>query len=329
MGLGYYRPDLFYLFAKGVCGVSALITKPGAYPDIAAEDYHGREICPTPSISSSGLKTMLKKSPFHYWWGSNLNPDKPAESDKAHFRVGKAVHDMLLLNERWPEFYHIVPDGFSEAHHKKWADEMPAYHAAVERGAVILTEKQRDAVEAMADAIQRNEFAAASLTAGIPEMTLAWQDSETGVWLRARPDYLPDRVINGGDIRCVADIKTSADASQGVFSRAIDSYGYHQSAALYADGIKAIYGHYPTHWLHVVIEKDAPHCVALWELPGEDIERGRYLNRFAIRAFADCLSKGKWPGYADNVSQCGLPAWARKQIDEGNNPEGLAWAEAV
>ena len=124
------------------------------------------------------------------------------------------------------------------------------------------------------------------------------------------------------------------NGSHAAFSRAVNDFGYHQSAALYSDGIKAIYGHYPTHWFHVVIEKSAPHCVAIWQLPQEDIERGRWQNRFAIRAFAECLSKNKWPGYGEvrdgqPIPQCGLPQWARKQIDEGETPEGLAWAESA
>lgn len=310
-----------------------IITAPGAYPNIAAELYHGAEICPAPSISSSGLKTIIQKSPLHYWHGSALNPNRPPESDKAHFSIGKAVHDMLLLNERWPDFYHVVPDGFSPHHHKKWEAELPAYEAAVAAKRTVLKQGDADAVVAMADAVRTNPLARAAITAGEPEMTLAWQDKETGVWLRARPDYLPFSVRTDRAVRAVGDVKTAADASNAAFSRAIATYGYHQSAALYCDGIEAIFGKQPTHWFHTVIEKEAPHVVAVWQLPQEDIDRGRWLNRFAIRAFADCLSKGRWPGYADvsegqAIPECGLPYWSRKQIDEGSMPEGSAWADA-
>ncbi|MGL5002493.1 MAG: hypothetical protein ACRDAM_06100, partial [Casimicrobium sp.] len=87
------------------------------------------------------------------------------------------------------------------------------------------------------------------------------------------------------------------------------------------------------HHFHVVVESREPHCVALYQLPGEDVERGRHLNRFAINAFADCLHKGKWPQPADvgdggNVAMCGLPYWDRKRIDEGVSTGALAWNEA-
>ena len=167
-------------------------------------------------------------------------------------------------------------------------------------------------------------WAGSSLTTnGESEVTLAWQDKETGVWLRARPDFLPHKR------RIIPDLKTAADGAPRAFGRAIANFGYHQSAALYSDGIKAIFGHLPTHWVHVVMEKEPPHVVSLYELPGEDIERGRWLNRKAIRLFAECLSTGRWPGYSDEPSQIGLPGWERKRLDDDASLTAAAWSEAA
>lgn len=314
-----------------VAGVSGpLITAPGCYPGISNEDYHRNpNLAWGPTISSSGLKTLLNKSPLHYWFDSPLNPGRPAEADKAHFNVGKAVHDMLLLSDRWPEHYYVTPEDFNARKTKEQADYHAALADARERGLCVLSFDQAETVKAMAASLKNNPVASAALTAGDPEMTLVWQDQLTGVLLRVRPDHLPFSVQTKRDIMAVVDVKTAVDASHQAFSRAINNFGYHMSAALYADGIKAIFGHYPTHWLHVVIEKDPPYCVALYELPGEDIERGRALNRFAIDAYAKCIESGKWPGYADTPTQVGLPYWARKQIDEGNAPEGVAWAQSA
>lgn len=302
----------------------AVITAPGAYSDIDAAVYHrDPDLLPAPSISSSGLKTLLNRSPRHYWFDSPLNPDRPPEQEKAHFAVGKAAHDMLLLSDRWPQCYHVLPEGFSFAKTKAMADEIAEAEAARDAGMVLLTQDQAATVEACAASLRANEFAAAALTNGESEVTLAWQDSETGVWLRARPDFLPHKR------RIIPDLKTAADASPKAFQRAIDAHGYHQSAALYCDGIKAIFGAAPAHWLHVVMEKEPPHVVSLYELPPEDIERGRWLNRKAIRLFADCLSADRWPGYSDDVSQLGLPHWARKTIDDDTSLTEAAWSEAA
>jgi len=305
-----------------------LIETAGAYADVPAEDYHRNpNLLPGPSLSSSGAKTLLNQSPYHFWFDSPLNPERPEEDGKPHFAVGRAAHDMILLSDRWPEFYHVLPEGFTRAAKVKNADAMAAASAAAESGKTILRHEDAQTVMAVADALRRSELAVACLTNGVSEETLCWQDPQTGIWLRARPDFRPNSIVEKRDVMVVADLKFVAptNASPEGFQRSIYNFGYHQSAAFYMDGIKAVYGHYPTHWVHVVIEKDAPHCVALYELPGEDIERGRALNRRAISLFDRCLRENRWPGYADDPKQVGLPVWARMRLDD-LTPEELAYS---
>lgn len=307
-----------------------IITQAGAYADIPAEDYHGNlDLLPAPSLSSSGAKLLLTKSPFHFWHSSPMNPAR-VEVQKPHFNFGKAAHDMILLPDRWNEFYHVLPEGFTRAASKKFAREIAEADAALESGMVVLTHEQAQTVHAVAAAIRRNKLAVATLTNGVTEETLVWQDPQTGVWLRARPDFRPNSILTKRAVMVVSDLKFVAEsnASPKGFERAIENFGYHQSAAFYMDGIKAVYGHYPTHWVHVVVERDAPHCVALYELPAEDIERGRVLNRRAINLFARCLESGKWAGYADDPKPVGLPTWARMRIDDMNSEE-MAFAAAA
>jgi len=283
----------------------------GAYPAdrVPIELYHGTEICPAPSISSTGLKCIASKSPAHYWHGSTLNHNRAPQSDKRHFAIGRAAHDRLLLADRWPDFYHVTPEGFNRAASKAQAEAIAIADDAAAAGLTVLKYDDALAVEGMVASLKRNPFAVAALTNGEPEVTLIWQDKETGVYCRARPDFLPHKR------KIVPDFKTSADASPEAFARSIASYGYHQSAAHYIDGITAVYGETPTNWLHIVAEASAPYITALYELPAEDIDRGRDLNRRALRTFADCLAADKWPGYADDVVQLGLPVWSRKSID--------------
>lgn len=308
-----------------------LITAAGAYPDIDAADYHrNANLLPGPSLSSSGAKKLLSQSPFHFWYDSPLNQNRPPEADKAHFNVGKAAHDMVLLSERWPDHYFVLPEGFTRAASKKFAAEIEEADAATESGMTVLRYEDAQTVYAVAEAIKRNDLAVATLTNGITEETLCWQDPRTGVWLRARPDFRPHSILEKRDVMVVSDLKfvAASNATPDGFAKAIHNFGYHQSAAFYCDGIKAVYGHYPTHWVHVVVEKDPPHCVALYELPGEDIERGRLLNRRAIDLFAKCLEEDRWPGYADDPKAVGLPTWSRMRIDDFDSAE-MAYAAAA
>lgn len=311
--------------------MSPLIATAGAYADVSAEDYHRNlHLLPAPSLSASGAKTLLTKSPLHFWHDSPMNPARPPEADKPHFNIGKAAHDFVLLSERWPEHYFVLPEGFSRAKTKQFAAEIEEADAAAESGLTILRHDDAETVKAVAAVLQKSDLAVACLTNGVAEETLCWQDPRTGAWLRARPDFRPNSILEKRDVMVVADLKFVAptNASPDGFAKAIYNFGYHQSAAFYADGIKATYGHYPTHWVHVVVEKEPPHCVALYELPGEDIERGRILNRRAIDLFARCLSEDRWPGYADEPTPVGLPHWARMRADD-TDPNEFAWSAAA
>jgi hypothetical protein len=296
-----------------------IITKPGAYQDIPNEEYHrNADLLPAPSLSSSGAKKLLAQSPFHFWFDSPMNPDRPEEEDKSHFAIGKAAHDMLLLEDRFPEHYHMLPEGFAWNKTKVMPEAIAEAAAARDAGLCLIKFDDAETVERVVAALRANPLAVAALTNGVTEETLAWQDEETGVWLRARPDFRSNTIVTGGPVRLDVDLKFMAPTHcpPAAFQRAIANFGFHQSAAFYADGLKATHGHAPTNRLHIVVEKDAPWSVSLYELPEEDLTRGRFLNRRAIRLFAECLSADRWPAYSDEPSLCGLAGWARKQIDD-------------
>jgi len=297
-----------------------IITEAGAYADIPMEQYHrSANLLPGPSLSSSGAKKIIAQSAFHYWYDSPLNPDRPEEGDKHHFNVGKAAHDMLLMGDDWRTKYFVTPEGFSSGATKKFAVEIDERDAAIEAGIPVLRYQDAQVVEAVTKAIGANKDAINALSNGLPEMTLVWQDKETGVWLRARPDWTPNSIIQKAPVRVVTDLKFLAQTHcrPHGFSKALFDFGYHQSAAFYDDGIEAIYGQRATNWLFVAVEKDAPHSVSVYELPPQDVERGRFQNRQAIRTFADCLAADKWPSYtSEEIQMVGLPVWARKSIDE-------------
>jgi hypothetical protein len=298
--------------------ITPLITTPGAYDDIPAEDYHGNaNLLPAPSLSSSGAKLLIQQSPLHFWWNSPLNPDRE-EDEKPHFKIGRMAHDFLLLPERIEDSYFILPEGFSASATKKFADVIEARDLAIKAGKTVLTHKEHQTVLGVANAIGMDQTARLAMSAGRSEVTIAWQDKETGVWLRCRPDWLPDSVVRGGDIRAVTDLKFMAPthcSPQG-FARALHQFGYHLSAGFYSTGIEAVFGYAPTHWLHLVIEKEPPYSVSSYVLPQDDIDRGKAQMKIAIRKFADCLMAGKWPGYTEEPINVGLGGFDRKIIDQ-------------
>jgi hypothetical protein len=308
-----------------------IITAKGAYPDIPASEYHGNpRLLPGPSLSASGAKLLLEKSPAHFYHQSALNPDRK-ESDAAHFAVGRAAHDLILLGGDWERNYHITPPGFSRAKTVAMAEEIAAADYAASKGKTIIRHEDMELVKRIADQIGGNEAARHALMRGVPEMTLAWQDEATGVWLRARPDFLPQTCIDGADVRIVSDLKfmSATHCSPRGFAKAMDQFGYTLAAAHYSEGIYRVFGKAPTGFVFVVVEKEPPHTVSLYYPPPEDIDRGRAMMRRAIDLFAACLKRGEWPGYADRPMEVGLPIYARMRIDEATETDlaKAVWGE--
>ena len=300
-----------------------IISEAGAYPGIDGDEYHAREICASPSISSTGLKTIESECPLSYWINSPLNPNRPPQQQKPHFNIGKAVHDLLLLDGLFPKKYFILPEGF-DARLKRFADIKDERDAAMAESIPVLTYAQHNMVVAMASQVSQNELAKALLTSGTPEMTLVAKDPATGVFMRARPDVLPDVM----DI--VPDIKTTISAHPDAFQKQATNLGYFQSAAHYIDCIDLVFGEpeRPRRFVLIAVEKEPPHLVQIYHLDDEAIQIGRMLNRRALNIFAQCLKSGDWPGYStqDNpILPLDMAPWARAAINRRVDSGELSW----
>lgn len=270
-----------------------LITEHGAYADIDNEIYHHVEICDAPSISSTGLKTIESKSPLHYWFNSPLNPEKPEPEQKRHFNVGKAVHDLILLGDLFPKNYFLLPEGY-DARLKKWREVKEERDAAEESGIPVLFHGEGQMVEAIAEVVERDDLASLLLRSGTPEMTVAAKDPVTGVWMRCRPDVLPETT------EIIPDIKTTINAHPDAFEKQATNLGYFQSAAFYLDVIREVFGDVGVkrRFLLIAAEKVPPYPVQIYQMDDEAIQNGRMLNRRALNIFADCLRTGNWWAYA-------------------------------
>ena len=300
-----------------------LIREAGAYPDIDGDLYHDTEILDSPSVSSSGLKLIEARSPYHYWFYSNLNPKRPTRKPSKALDFGKAAHDVVLIGGDIRSRYHVLPEGFNAQYTKIFADAIEARDHAVSKGKRAISLADYDKIMGMAEAIERNELARALLTAGTPEMTLAARDPETGIWMRARPDVLPDTT------EIVPDLKTAADASLDVYERAATRFGYFQSAAHYLDVIELIYGEAKRRFVLVTVEKDPPYCVTIDHLDDDDIAFARLRNRHALNRFAECLKTGVWPAYTTPekpIRPLQMTGYERKLIEQAIDRGELSYA---
>ncbi|MFE2911298.1 PD-(D/E)XK nuclease-like domain-containing protein [Kitasatospora indigofera] len=276
-----------------------VITEPGVY-EMTNEEYH-RDPVPGGSLSSSGARKLLAPGCPARFRHDQLNGQASNEA----FDFGHAAH-LMVLGEG-ADLYVVDADGWTTKAARAERDEARA------GGLVPILQHQYQQVQAMAAAIRRHPIAGGMFNHlyGSPEQSLFWQDVPTGVWRRARLDWLPDET-DGRMI--VADYKTTISADPESISRSVHNYGYHQQAAWYLDAVRALdLANSSAVMVFVFQEKTPPYLVNVVQLDQAAMRIGRERNRRAIAAYQACIESGRWPGYSDRIEIVTLPAWAEKQ----------------
>lgn len=278
----------------------AAITAPGVY-DMPEDAYHADPV-PGGSLSSSGARRLLPPSCPALFAYEREHPRASAA-----FEYGTAAH-LLVLGEG-PKI--VVVDA-EEWRTKAIKEEVAAIRAA---GNVPLKPSEHEQVQQMAAALRRHPIAGRLFQPGTgdAERSLFWIDQRTGVWRRARPDWMPHR--SGGRL-VVADYKTCRSAAPDNLQRAIHEYGYHQQAAWYLDGVRALGLDDAPAFVLVAQEKTPPYLVTVAQVDVVALRIGRELNARALEIYRDCTAAGVWPGYSDDVELIGLPGWVEARHRE-------------
>jgi hypothetical protein len=298
------------------------INIPGIYSGIEINRYH-EQLTSTPSISSSGLRTIFHESPAHYWDTSYLNPERDVKSDSSAFALGRAAHHLLLGEANFNKMFLIRPD---EIDGKPWhgnRTECRAWNAwADSDGRTVLTKKRDiDAIRGMSRSMSKHPLVSAGILNGVIEHSMIWRDEETGVWLKARPDAIP---TDSGD---VADLKTTTDITDDGIANSIGKYGYHMQAALVGMAYRALLSREMESFSLVFVESSRPHCCRVKTLKADDIELGEKMIRNALKQFVHGLTTNEWlgpGGVQSDAEYVSIKPWARTEAENQ-----LAYWEAL
>jgi hypothetical protein len=278
------------------------ITEPGVYPDIPDGIYHGDPVLGG-SLSSTGAKRILD-SPARYQWELTHRVEKVA------FDVGHAVHALVLGVGMGVEVVKVTDkDGTksdaTDYRTKSAQEHRDAIYAAGD--SVPLLRKDLAPIEAMADAVLTHPIAGPLLERpGQSEASLFAPDPESGVWLRARPDRLPDQDTGQ---TTVVDLKTARSADPRAFNRSAADFGYDIQRAFYTHTLRLARGDEDAAFVFIVVETEAPHLVSVIELDDEFTAIGRARMRRAIDTFKACRDADEWPGYEPVVHLVDAPRW--------------------
>ena len=283
----------------------AVITEPGVY-DIPEDLYHADPV-PGGSLSSSGAKKLLPPSCPARFAYDRENPPQPSSA----MELGTAAHKLVL----GAGADLVLVDAVN---YKTKAAQLAAKEARA-AGKVPLLPHEMEQAQEMAAAVRAHPAGALfDPPTGQPEQSLFWVDALTGIWRRARLDWLPYPAAHG--LRMVIpDLKSCVSAEPGAISRAVTKFRYHIQAPFYCDAVTALRLDADPAFVFVFVETAPPYLITVARLADDAMAAGRQLVRIACERYRDCASSGIWPAYSENpkaIEQIRLPYWALREPEE-------------
>jgi hypothetical protein len=269
---------------------------PGLYPDIAAEDYHAREL----GMASNTALDKIAQAPATYKAWIDGEDEDPDEPEAPAFAFGRAFHCASLEPDVFARSYAVAPD-FGNCSHKGPKDAREAWRKE-HVGLVWLSPKDGKTIAGMAASLRRHPFAGPLLRCGQSEVTARWRDPETGVECKARGDWWVR------DLRTLADLKSTDDPRPGAFRRSCEQFAYDRQESFYRDGWAAL-GERVDDFAFVAVGKKPPYLVAVYTLAASSVYEAAAQNRQSLRTLADCLGKGEWPGLPVAIQELELRPW--------------------
>lgn len=276
--------------------------KPGVYT-ITNEAYHAGQ-----GISNTHL-TNLVRSPAHYQqWLTEL------QSDTDDMKLGRLTHAVLLEPETVQSRFLIAPN--DDGRTKEYKD-----FAKDNAGFEIIKPKMLVQAKTIAEALKGKVLSNPSLNnlfVGLNEQAFYWNDPDTGILCKCKPDVLTN-------VGIITDLKVTEDASEKTYQAQIARQMYFMQSAFYIDGVNHAIQQagldlvHPDSSVLVAIERDAPYEIGIYALDPRAIAFGRAQYKRLLKTYAECLKTGQWPGYERAIKVLDLPNWVYYAHDGGIN----------
>lgn len=249
----------------------------GLYPNISHNEYHSIE-----AVSNSYL-SKIEKCPA---------AAKIPQEETPAMVFGRAFHSLILEGvETFNKEYAV------SAPVDKRTKEGKAYWAQFQsdnEGKTIVAQDDYETMVNMVNACVGHPFAIKCLAEGRSEISVFWNDPETGLYCKCRPDRIPD-----GDHGVIVDIKTTQNADKRAFAYTVARMGYDRQAALYVDGFNTVCNGKVDAFIFIAVEKEPPYKVGCYVLSEGDIGVGRVKYRELIHKEKVCRDNNEWPHYDD------------------------------
>lgn len=262
------------------------------------------------AMSQSALKEMAK-SPWHYANRVEIKQTRPMLN-------GSLVHCARLEPDALSQRYVIVPeDAPKRPTDAQWAAKKSneSSQAAKEwwtafgdeiAGRTIIPAKDFDITQQQLAALNANVQIAEDMSDGHSEVSVFWIDPATGVYCKARPDYV--RSATNGDI--LTDLKSVMDESARGFGRAAARLKYHIQQAHYVSGWQVATGRKVAAFSFAAVTNAPPVLAMPYLLPDDWVQQGVDERDHLMALFAECRRTDTWPAYGQGYGLADVPAYA-------------------
>ncbi|EGK9057197.1 exodeoxyribonuclease VIII [Salmonella enterica] len=270
--------------------------QPGIYYDIPNEAYHAG-----PGVSKSQLDDIAD-TPAIYLWRKNA----PVDTEKTKsLDTGTAFHCRVLEPEEFSKRFIIAPE-FNRRTSAGKEEEKTFLEECARTGRTVLTAEEGRKIELMYQSVMALPLGQWLVeSAGYAESSVYWEDPETGILCRCRPD----KIIP--EFHWIMDVKTTADIQR--FRTAYYDYRYHVQDAFYSDGYRAQFGEIPT--FVFLVASTTTECgrypVEIFMMGEEAKLAGQREYRRNLQTLAECLNNDEWPA----IKTLSLPRWAKENAN--------------
>ncbi|EKS0983800.1 exodeoxyribonuclease VIII [Escherichia coli] len=271
--------------------------EPGIYYGISNENYHAG-----PGVSKSQLDDIAD-TPALYLWRKNA----PVDTTKTKtLDLGTAFHCRVLEPEEFSNRFIVAPE-FNRRTNAGKEEEKAFLMECASTGKTVITAEEGRKIELMYQSVMALPLGQWLVeSAGHAESSIYWEDPETGILCRCRPD----KIIP--EFHWIMDVKTTADIQR--FKTSYYDYRYHVQDAFYSDGYEAQFGVQPT--FVFLVASTTVECgrypVEIFMMGEEAKLAGQQEYHRNLRTLADCLNTDEWPA----IKTLSLPRWAKEYAND-------------
>lgn len=265
------------------------------------------------ALSSSGLR-LLSRSPWHYRNRVEITPTRP-------MLRGTLAHCALLEPGAMASRYVVVPETAPRRPSRlQWQAKSPSPDSVAAMAwwtdfnaqaatREIVTADEWAITQMQLDALARDPDIAGALSSGRGEVSVFWIDEDTGVYCKARPDWVCPLEHDEADL---LDLKATADESPNGFGRASARLKYHLQAAHYKAGYEAATGVKVRQFLFAAVTSAPPVLAVPYIFTDEISSQANDERRELLERFAWCKREDQWPTYGSGLQLLDFPAYAKR-----------------